>query len=290
MNASPSTSLAESQQALLTALFAHPGDGSAGALHAALRFQLDTDGAQAHRGWMAYRANGHALAERTLGAVYPVVAALLGSDNFDLLARDLWHRHPPTQGDLTCWGGDLAEWLAGCDTLAEVPYLADVARVEWALHRAATWPDATVDTASFARLSSEDPVALSLALVPGTTLIHSEFPVVALITAHKNGEPELSDVGAMLRLGVKQTALIWRHGLRPRLAPCPPAVNVMLSALMEGCDLVSALDATSGAESANGARFDFDFSEWLSGAVIDGLVIGVRTAAPLSSNPTESPR
>lgn len=285
MNASLSTALAESQQALLTALFAHPGDCSAGALYASLPIELDTKSIQANRGWMAYRANGHALAERTLSAAYPVVAALLGADNFALLARDLWHRRPPTQGDLARWGGDLAKWLAGCDTLADVPYLADVARVEWALHGAVTGPDATVDTASFARLSGQDPATLSLVLAPGTTLINSEFPVVALITAHKTGEPALSEVGALLGAGVKQTTLVWRQGLRPRLAACPPAVQVLLSALMEGCDLVASLDATSANESANSA--DFDFSEWLTGAVTDGLVIGVRTAAPFSSTSTE---
>lgn len=286
MNASAASALEKDQQALLTALFAHPGEGSAGASFAALSFTLDTESTQSHRGWMAYRANGHALAERTLSAAFPVVAALLGPDNFALLARDLWHRRPPTQGDLTRWGGDLAEWLAGCDTLADVPYLADVARVEWALHGAATWPDASVDTASFARLASEDPTGLSLMLPPGTTLIDSGFPAVALITAHKNGEPELAEVGALLHAGVKQTALVWRQGLRPRLAACPPAVRVLLGALMEGRDLVSALDAIGAVESASDTKFDF--SEWLTGAVTDGLVIGVCTAAPLYSTFSES--
>lgn len=289
MTASAPSALEKDQQALVTALFAHPGEGSAEASLGAISFTLDTESPQAHRGWMAYRANGHALAERTLNAAYPVVAALLGADNFNLLARDLWHRHPPTQGDLARWGGALPGWLTCCDTLAELPYLADVARVEWAMHRAATWPDASADMASFARLSSEDPAGLTLALAPGTSLIESGFPVVALITAHRNGEPELSEVGAMLRAGVKQTALIWRHGLRPRLAPCRPAVQVLLHSLMEGRDMVSALDAISATESANSTPFDFDFSEWLTGAVTDGLVIGVRTAAPLSSTATESP-
>ena len=289
MTASAASALEKNQQALLTALFAHPGEGSAEASLATLSFTLDTESPQAHRGWMAYRANGHALAERTLNAAYPVVAALLGADNFNLLARDLWHRHPPAQGDLACWGGDLATWLASRESLADVPYLADVAQVEWAMHRAATWPDATLDTASFARLSTEDPAGLSLELAPGIALIDSGFPVVALIAAHKTGEPDLSEVGAMLRAGVRQTALIWRQGLRPRMATCSPAEQVLWRSLMEGRDLVSALNETSATEPANASTLDFDFSEWLTGAVTDGLVIGVRTAAPLSSNAMESP-
>jgi len=283
MNTRMVSDLEKRQQAFLTALFAHPGYG------AAFPLDLVTDTMQTHRGWMAYRANGHAMAERTLAAAYPVVAALLGADNFGLLARDLWHRHPPIRGDLARWGEALPRWLAGCDTLADVPYLADVARVEWALHDAATWTDTTADTASFARLSSEDPAGLTLALAPGTSLIDSDFPVVALITAHRNEEPEFSEAGALLRADVKQTALIWRQGLRPRLALCPLVEQLLLRSLMEGCNLVSALDAISATESANGTPFDFDFSEWLTGAVTDGLVIGVHPAAPFSSISTESP-
>ena len=281
--------LEASQQAMLTALFAHPGDDLADEALAALNFGLDTDATQASRGWMAYRANSHALAERTLSTAYPVVVDLVGADNFSLLARDLWHRHPPTQGDLARWGGDLAAWVGNCKTMTDVPYLSDVARVEWALHGAATWPDAVVDMPSFARLSCEDPSTLSLALAPGTTLIDSDFPVVALINAHKRGEPGFSEVGAMLRAGLKQTALIWREGLRPRLACCPPAIQVLMRALLKGHDLITALEAISTAEVATSGKFDFDFSEWLNGAVTDGLVIGVRTAAPLSSTSLESP-
>ena len=97
------------------------------------------------------------------------------------------------------------------------------------------------------------------------------------------------EVGGMLRAGVKQGALIWRHGVRPRLAPCPPAVQVLLRSLIQGRDLVSALNETSAIEPSSASEVDFDFSEWLTGAVTDGLVIGVRTAAPISSNAMESP-
>lgn len=278
--------LEKRQQGLLGALFAQPGDGTTAAMHAAITAVLDTASLQASRGWMAYRANGHAMAERTLSAAYPVVAALVGAESFAMLARDLWHRHPPTQGDLARWGSDLPAWLAHCESLADVPYLADVAHVEWALHRASTCTDTHVNTASFALLTSEDPASLSLVLAPGTVLIDSDFPVVALITAHLSGEPGLAEVGAMLRKGVRQTARVWRQGLRPRLAPSPCVEQVLLRALGQGMDLVSALELACSAEAA----MDFDFSRWLTGAVTDGLVVGVRGAAPLSSiSPEPSP-
>ena len=153
------------QQSLLDALFARPGSPQAtSALH-----QLNTwIEPRASRGLMAYQANGHALAERCLPAAYPVVAQLIGQDSVHALARDLWHRHPPVGGDLAQWGDALPAFLSDNEQLADVPYLADVARVEWALHRAASAPDADPDLPSFGRLSTEDPESLTLRLAPGT--------------------------------------------------------------------------------------------------------------------------
>ena len=111
MNPMPSSTLAQQQQALLQALFVRPGTANADAVETHLLSQLEVHSPQTTRGLAAYRANGHALAERSLLAAYPVVAALIGGDNFALLARDLWHHHPPPCGDLAQWGDALPGFL-----------------------------------------------------------------------------------------------------------------------------------------------------------------------------------
>ena len=261
------------QQSLLDALFAHPGSTQASSALQHLHTLLEP---QAARGLMAYQANGHALAERCLLATYPVIAQLLGQDNFAALARDLWHRQPPHCGDLAQWGDALPAFLADNDQLTEVPYLADVARVEWALHRAAGAADAQPDLHSFARLSTEDPQALTLALAPGTVLISSAWPVVSLVTAHTDNEPSLAEAGQRLRDRVGETALVWRQGLRPCVAACPADALGVLQALLAGAALPDALGF---------AGPDFDFSNWLTPAVHSGLVIGVADATPPPTPP-----
>ena len=262
------------QQSLLDALFARPGSPQAtGALH-----QLNTwIEPRASRGLMAYQANGHALAERCLPAAYPVVAQLIGQDSVHALARDLWHRHPPVGGDLAQWGDALPAFLSGNDQLADAPYLADVARVEWALHRAASAPDADPDLPSFGRLSTEDPESLTLWLAPGTALIPSDWPVVSLVTAHTTGEPTLAEAGQRVRDRVGETAVVWRQGWRPCVAACPANALGLLRALQRGAALTEALGE---------APADFDFSDWLTQAVHSGLVLGVADATPqLPNNP-----
>jgi hypothetical protein len=280
MNTQPGSPLAQQQQALLLALFVRPGTAHADAADLQLLNLLDARNPQTTRGLAAYRANGHALAERSLCAVYPVVAALMGSDNFALLARDLWHRFPPQCGDLAQWGDALPAFLQTQQQLADVPYLSDVAQAEWALHRAAGTTDTEPDLPSFARLGQEDPQGLALTLAPGTALIDSPYPVASLVNAHLHGTPSLAEAAQRLRDGQGEHALVWRQGLRPRVTSTTPAAAALVQALLAGADLLQALDAAC---SITDPVEVFDFSTWLTAAVTEGQVIGVH--GPTTAHP-----
>jgi len=282
MNTQHASSLAQQQQALLQALFVRPGTAHAEAAETQLLIQLDVRSPQTTRGLAAYQANGHALAERSLLAVYPVIAALIGGDNFALLARDLWHRHPPRYGDLAQWGDALPDFVRSNAQLDDAPYLSDVARAEWALHRAAGASDAEPDLPSFARLGQEDPQGLALTLAPGTAVIASPYPVASLVTAHLHGTPSLADAAQRLRDGQGEHALVWRQGLRPRIAPLETAAAQLVQALLAGADLPQALDAACADADPEAG---FDFSTWLTAAVTDGLVIGVHNTTPTDNPP-----
>jgi hypothetical protein len=264
--------LAQQQNALLQALFVRPGSAAAQTVMADLHGLLQAHDPQTARGLAAYQANGHALAERALRSVYPVIADLIGHDNFAWLARDLWHEHPPQQGDLAQWGDALPDFLDGNPQLADTPFLGDVARAEWALHRAAGAPDAAPDLPSFARLAHEDPQGLALTLAPGTTMIASTYPVASLVNAHLHGTPSLAEAGQRLREGRAEQALIWRQGWRPRISGIDAPTVALLTALLRGADLPQALDAMT---QTPGAHPGFDFSAWLTAAVTDGLALGV---------------
>jgi hypothetical protein len=268
----PSTisALQAQQQTLVNALFAQPGDAAAGQ---ALWPHLDTGSAQSRRGLQAYQANGHALSERSLRAAFPVVDLMIGGNSFNALARDLWHRHPPERGDLAQWGETLPAFLASNGQLADVPYLADVAKVEWALHCAASAADAPSDPASFARLSSEDPEMLTLALAPGTVVISSPFPVASLVLAHRNENPSLKEAARRLQQGRAESAVVWRRGLKPQIAQCSGVAATLLRCLLQGRDLNRAIDTALGCNLPDTEAFDF--SAWLTQAVTSNLVIGV---------------
>jgi Putative DNA-binding domain len=217
------------------------------------------------RGLAAYRANAHASAERALLTAYPVLAQLMGPENFAYLARDFWHQCPPKRGDLAQWGSALPQFLAASTQLADTPYLADVAAIEWALHACANAADAEPDLASFAALTQHAPDALTLRLAPGAQVLRSVYPAAAITLAHL-GQGTLDEAAAMLRAGLAHHALVWRQGYAPRLRVLTEPELPFVDALRAGHSLAQALNMTSA---------DFDFSVWLAAQVRSGLLLGV---------------
>lgn len=225
------------------------------------------------RGLQVYKANRAVLAERTLASTYPVMRQLIGEQSFTPLAQHFWQQHPPLRGDMGQWGAELPAFLEAAPQLAGEPFLGDVARIEWALHQAASALDAQVDAASFALLSGADdapPVSLcvTLALSPGTFTLASSFPVVSIINAHLLGQPTLAEAADLMRQGCCEHALVWRQGYKPRLRTLGEAEHNLIAAVQQGQALEAALGRALAIEPS------FDFNTWLGHAVQTGLVTG----------------
>lgn len=260
------SSLAEQQQAMLLALYQPRQADAIETIATYAHGYCTTDQKYLKRGLQAYRSNGHALAQRVLAAAFPAVARLLGSDNFAALSRQFWQTQPPERGDMAQWGAGFSWFLSTFeDLINEEAYLVDVARVEWALHEAATQTDGVADMASFGLLEKIDASALTLLLAPGTVALTSGFPVVSIIQAQLTGEVSLQQAGDFLREGRQETALVWRQGLKPSLRLALPGEAVFINALQEKRSLSDSLEAA----------VELDFSQWLLPAVQTGLLLGV---------------
>lgn len=255
---------AERQQQLLRALWRRDAD-------APLAAWTQGDPVATARGLSAYRGNAAAIAERALAAAYPTLQQLLGADSFESLARALWHRHPPLRGDLAFWGQELAAFVEADAQLAGEPYLADVARLEWAVHRIEHAADAPVVPDGLSLLASEDPAALALQFHAGATLLASRWPVVRVWLAHR--EPEagrMAAVRAAFAASEGDCAWIWRDGWRATVQAVDGPTERFLGRLLDGTSLGAALDDAGEA---------FDFAAWLAEAVAHRWLVGVRSIA-----------
>jgi hypothetical protein len=186
-----------------------------------------------------YRGNVHGNWTGALAGAYPVVRRIVGEDYFDALARRYARAHPSASGDLNDYGAAFALFLAQDADLQDLPYLADVARLEWLAHRAYY----AADPAPF------DPArAAEARLAPACSLLTAEWPVAAIWNAHQpSGEPRSVD----LRSGAER-ALVCRPRWHAQVLALGAGDYRFLERLRAGAGLGPALEAALGAES------DFD--------------------------------
>jgi hypothetical protein len=107
---------------------------------------------------------------------FPRMAELLGEDGFDSLARRYLKAHPSTEPSVRNVGGAMAEFIGQLDGMA--PWMADLARLEWARVNAFDAPDDK--PLSAADLAEIDPAAWpQMRLIPVRALevVDAAWPV-----------------------------------------------------------------------------------------------------------------
>jgi len=230
------------------------------------------------RGLQAYQANAGALAQRALAAAYPTLMQLLGDESFAGLARAFWHRHAPLRGDVACWGAELPGFIQAAEQLAEEAYLSDVARLDWAVHCAHKAADGSAAPQGLELLAQADPAALWLHLQPGTAVVDSAHPVVAIWQAHHaqadGGVDRFANVRQALQDQQAEAALVHRQGFAVRVRALPAADLPFTQALLQGLPLALALDARTEPGPA------FDFEAWLIAALQGGWLAAASPLPP----------
>jgi Putative DNA-binding domain len=195
---------------------------------------------------------------------------MLGAEDFARLAREFWQAHQPERGDLGEWGEALPQWIESHAGLAQWPWLADAARLDFALHCNERAADAVADLASLHRLESSDPAGLRVVLMPGTALIESRWPLVLIHRAHQlEGEAAaaaFAEVREAMAAERGEAAFVVRQGWRGVVHSLDVPTACFTRELLAGADLSSALQ---------GAGAAFDFAAWLGTSVGEGWLKGV---------------
>ena len=211
-----------------------------------------------------YRGNTTANAARAIGAAYPVVEKIVGAEFFRGLAWEFRSRYPSEDGDLNEYGEAFAAFLAAFAPAQEIPYLADVARLEWAVHRAHYAADpATFDPLRLASVPPDFQLRLHPRLHPACHLLQSAYPITRIWEVHQdafNGEFEVNFSHAPAH------ALVRRPHFRVEVVQTTDAEAAFLAAARDGDTLETALIAAQSCD----ASFDLGRSlgEWVESSVI----------------------
>ncbi len=188
-----------------------------------------------------YRNNVAQSLTGALRAVYPVVEKLVGDGFFRYAAHAYLHVHRPRSGNLHDFGDAFASFLAGFAAAASLPYLPDVARLEWAWHRAFHAADAPAfDFARLGALPAEQHASLRFVLHPSARLLVSDFPIVRIFEINQQGYS--GDTGVDLGEGGVQVLVI-RRDLTVTVEPLARGEAALLTALAGHQRLGPALQA-----------------------------------------------
>lgn len=214
------------------------GDGTAG-VAALLRAGR---GVAPERRLHVYRNNLFASLGAALQAVYPVTARLVGDGFFRQLARAYVVRHPSTSGNLHAFGAQLPAFVRKQSSLAALPYLADVAALEWAHHEVYHEADEQVlDTAALAKVPAGAQGRIRLHLQLASRFVASPFPVLAIWQANQAAS---DDAVAPLALDCDgERVLVARSDLEVEFRRLGAAEDRFLRALAEGQPLAVAVPA-----------------------------------------------
>lgn len=215
--------LLEQQRAFRRAIF----EGQPGEAKAALT--QDPIGRDARLS--IYRNNSIGSLIGVLRAAYPVTDRLVGAEFFNEAAGRFASANPPDRPQLSRYGSGFGDFLDASPAAGALPYLGDVARLEWARIESYFAADAPpLPAAALAEIAPDAVAGLQLVPHPSSRLLASRFPVHTIWSVNQAAD---GPVGAV-DLGQAESVLVLRPSMEVRMFRIGPAERSFLTNLFAG--------------------------------------------------------
>ena len=183
-----------------------------------------------------------------LEARFPATRKIVGEDFFNGAAKLFAAAHPPRSPLMLFYGDAFPAFLADFEPAREVPYLADVARLEAARTRAYHAADAKPLTpAALSGVALDTLAGSCFTLNPSVEIVASDYPIVT-IWAMNSGEIALAPITDWHG----EDALVSRPGFDIEVRRLPPGGKTFLQNLAAR----NPLGEAAAAALAGDARFD----------------------------------
>lgn len=211
-----------------------------------------------------YRRSCNEIQTAALRTSYPAVLALVGRDWFDQAAQRYRSRYPSHSGNLQGFGAHFADYLEPIPAGRTLPYLADVARLEWLRQQTILAADSQALTFdNFMTCLDGAGESLRVGLRACVHLLSSQHPVLTIwrFALDPHGDLALDDQG--------ENVLLWREDGEVVMTAVDSATFAYVTALAAGASLNEA--------SMRAAAFDdgFDPAQCMSELIEHHLVTRV---------------
>lgn len=220
-----------------------------------------------------YRNNYRSSLVEALAATFERTQRWVGEESFGKAAAHHVILHPPGSWTIDAAGEGFDATLAGL--FANDPEVAELAALEWAMHRAFVAADAdSLSMADFAEatagFSEEEWGGLRFAFTPGAALLSVTHDVGTLWNALRDEEFTAPEIA----LAAPHAVLVWREGLRPVFRLMDEADGAALASALGGGnfgEICAALVERLGPDEGV-ARAGALLGQWLQ----DGLIAGLK--------------
>ena len=163
--------------------------------------------------FQVYRNNLFLSLTEALRAVYVSVEKLVGEGFFDFVADGYIRQYPSRSGNLHDFGMFFSPYLSEVEQASGLPYLPDVARIDWAWHRAYHSEDAEpVQIDRLAEIDPGDYGRLEFGFHPSLCCIMSEYSVYEVWHFCRQGGSADEEAGLEL-IEKREFIAVFRSGL-----------------------------------------------------------------------------
>ena len=249
-------SLRELQTGFATALF------NSGAASAAPGIRADGISPATRLGF--YRTNVIENYRKALSVTFSAVEKVVGSGFFGVLAAEYIRRYPSHSGDVGQHGDRFPEFLRSHRCSLELPYLADLAHLEWCIDESFNEAHADpIDLQRLAGVPEERCGQLRFHLAPSCRLMSATYPIdriwdVCQPDQKGKATVDLDEGGVDL--------VIQRRGFAVVVEALGPGEFAMLMALSSGHDFAASY------RHARSADDSFDPAAFLNRHVLSGVL------------------
>ena len=187
-----------------------------------------------------YRNNIFVTLTSALRDAYPLIELLTGEDFTLGLLRSFIRANPPREAYLAGYGGELDSFIETFAPARDLPWLADIARLEWAMNEADYAPDDSPLTAADLQKVPFD-AAADVLLIPRTScrLLESQWPLLAIRDFCLKPDRDEKETLDLNQGGCR--FMVYRPSLSVELVPLEHDEYTWLEALLDGKNMGDAL-------------------------------------------------
>ncbi|MEE9451554.1 MAG: DNA-binding domain-containing protein [Gammaproteobacteria bacterium] len=183
-----------------------------------------------------YRRNKNTALCNTLSAHYPVCLRLVGDEFFNAMAKIYIEQTPSHFTDLNKYGSNFSLFIKDFQPTQDLPYLPDVARLEWAWVQAFYGQDmmARLDADLIAAMDNEQVEKVVFQLPVNANLLSSSYPIAKIWQVNQldyEGEQQIDLTQNEVLL------LVWRDGWRVAIEPLTQVQWQLLQVFAQGLPL-----------------------------------------------------